>query len=807
MDNIPFHEAKQRAQTILSEMSLEEKVDFIGGYKGFNIRGYPCHGIPEIKMSDGPLGCRNYGKATAFPATIALASSWNQDLACRMGDALGRECRSKGAHILLAPGVNIHRIPQCGRNFEYLGEDPVLASRLAVAYIKALQSRGVMGTVKHFVANNQEFERHKINSEVGERALREIYYPAFKAAVQEGNVGSVMNAYNLVNGEHCSQNRKLLVDTLKEEWGFTGFVMSDWVSTYDTKEAIDGGLDIEMPKGDFLSRERVMPLLEKGQITEEQINDKVLRILRTCIRMGFFDRPQMDASLSCDDPETQETALEIARQGSVLLKNDGLLPLDMEQIKNVVITGPNAHPHVIGAAGSSMTEPFRTVSLVDALKNYAGHSVNFIHMPVATRGRMAHISRQTPFETNAPNGTRVPGLAAQYYMQRDLRQTPVMETIDKHLDFEWKGQGPCARLDNKTFSAMWSGFFTPEHGGQYQLAFTAEGGLRVWINDEMVIDDWHTGDIAFREAMLQLKGRKEYSIRIALCRHGMNASIKASLLFMDWPAVEKADAVIACMGFNADTEGEGIDRPFDLPQDQRNFMDRLMETNSKVVLVSTAGGAFNVSDWVDRIPAFLHQWYSGQAGGQAVADILTGAANPSGRLPISFGKKLKDYPGQEDYPGKALTIQYKEGIFVGYRHFDSNGVEPLFPFGHGLSYTDFEYAGLQVAEKVNPKEDSEISISLNVTNKGERDGAEVVQIYVSFPESGAARPSKELKAFERIDIGAGQTKRVNIKLSVDSLAWFDANSDVWRIEEGEYKVLAGSSSRNIKLTKVLVLEQ
>jgi beta-glucosidase len=804
MQKVPFPEADQRAQKLLSEMSLEEKIDYIGGHEHFNIRGYPSHGIPEIKMADGPLGCRNYGKATAFPSTITLASSWNEDLSSRMGEALGRECRTKGVHILLAPGVNIHRIPQCGRNFEYLGEDPALASCLAVAYIKSLQAGGVMGTVKHFIANNQEFERHKTNSEIGERALHEIYYPAFKAAVQEAEVGSVMNAYNLVNGEHCSQNKKLLVETLKEQWGFTGFVMSDWVSVYDTKAAIEGGLDLEMPFGDFISRERVMPLLNKGEITEEQINDKVLRILRTCIRMGFFDRPQMEVDLNCDDPASRETALEIARQGCVLLKNDNLLPLDIKQVKNVVITGPNAHPHVVGGGGSSLTEPFRSVSIVDALKRSTAGKINFIHMPVATRGRMEHLSKQRFFETDASNGTRVAGLTARYYFGPNLRRTPVMERIDETLDFEWNAQGPCAQLDHKQFSVKWSGFIVPEQTGQYQLAFSAKGGLRVWLDDEMLIDGWHMPGSSFHEAMPELEEGKEYRIEVALCRHGISASIRASVLLMDWTAVENADVVLACMGFNPDTEGEHRDRTFELPEDQRNFMDKLMETNSKAVLIANAGGAFDVTPWIDRIPAFLHQWYSGQAGGQAVADILTGAVNPSGKLPISFGRKLKDYPGQKDYPGRALTIRYDEGIFVGYRHFDSNGIEPLFPFGHGISYTTFDYSNLSTPSEFDVEND-ELEVSVDITNTGERAGAEVVQLYVAAPGNDAPRPTRELKGFARVELEAGETKTAKIKVRVDALAWFNAQSGSWEFENGEHRLLVGSSSRDIKLEMPLIL--
>ncbi len=808
MDYVKFDDADKRARAIVSKMTLKEKIDFIGGCKGFYVRGYAHHGIPEIKMADGPVGVRNYGKATAFPSIIALASSWNEELSGRMGIALADECRATGVHMLLAPGVNIHRLPQCGRNFEYLGEDPFLASRLAVPYIKGLQENGVLATVKHFAANNQEWERNKTDSVIDERTLREIYYPAFKAAVQEGDVGSVMNAYNLLNGEHCSQNRKLLVETLKDEWGFKGFVVSDWVSTYDTKKAVDGGLDLEMPRGDLMSRQRIMPLLQNGDIAEEQIDDKVLRIIRTCIRMGFYDRPQLDVNKRSDAPETRETALEIARQGCVLLKNDGLLPLDFNSRKNIVVTGPNGHPHVVGGGGSSQTTPFSSTSILEALQKTAGDNVEIKHIPIATEGRVSSFANPGVFETTAPNGVRVPGLSAQYYSGFHLRSIPVMERIDESLDFEWTpGKGPCAQLDCRMFCVKWSGFINPTESGDHQLAFEGEGGLRVWIDDEMVIDDWRSTGPAFRQAMLELEEGREYKIEIVLFRSGLNASIRASLLFIDWAELEKADAVIACMGFNDITEKEHRDRAFELPEDQRSFMDRLMKMNTNVALVGNAGGAFDVSEWIDDIPAFLHQWFSGQSGGTAVAEILTGKTNPSGKLPISYGKNIQDYPGQDEYPGRHLKAEYKEGIFVGYRHFDARSIEPLFPFGHGLSYTTFEYGQMDMQDKCDISGDEEFTVALDVTNKGELDGAEVVQVYVSFPESDVKRPVKELKAFKRIEIAAGATGRLEIPLRIDSLKYYDAESGEWRLDAGEYIIAVGSSSRDIRQKKPMILEK
>ena len=368
-------EATARAQGILARMSLEEKIDYIGGTEGFYIRAMPALGLPAIKMSDGPIGVRNYGATTAFTAGIALAASWDTALAWRVGTELGRDGRARGVHILLGPGINIHRAPMNGRNFEYLGEDPFLAGRIAAANIRGIQSQGVIATAKHYLANNQEFNRHGVSSDMDERTMREIYLPAFEAAVKDGGVGAIMDSYNLINGVHATQNAFVNTQVLRKDWGFTGIVMSDWVATYDGVAAANGGLDLEMPSAQFMNKQVLLPAVQQGKVSQATIDEKVMRILTTAIRFGFLDRPQLDPSIPLHNQQARQLALEEALHGMVLLKNEGVLPLDRSAIHTIAVIGPDANPAVVGGGGSSRTTPYAAVSFLQGISNAVGPDV------------------------------------------------------------------------------------------------------------------------------------------------------------------------------------------------------------------------------------------------------------------------------------------------------------------------------------------------------------------------------------------------------------------------------------------------
>ena len=652
-------EHRDRASALVARMTLEEKCDYIGGSKdGFYIRPVERLGIPLIRMADGPQGVRNNTRSTLFACGVAAAASWNEDVAYEMGVALGQESRARGVHILLGPGVNICRSPLCGRNFEYMGEDPCLASATAVGYIKGVQSQGVMATVKHFALNNQEFNRHHVSSDADERTINEIYFPAFKAAVDAG-VASVMSSYNLVNNVHSAENRWLLTETLREKWGFEGFVMSDWTSTYSTLGCVRSGLDLEMPEGFCMNYAAIKPLVETGVIREKDIDRKVENILASLIAYGFLDRPQLDTTIKEDNPYSRDVAYRLSCESAVLLKNDSVLPL--KKGSNVVLMGPGADIIPCGG-GSGSVDPLYSISLYEGM----------------------------------------------------------------------------SRL-----------------GEDFPVTIVGED---------------------YRKAVRTLK---------------------------------EADAVVVSVGFDRQTEKEDHDRTFALPQGQDELIEFAAEHNDNVIVVIYSGGAVDMRRWHDKVEAVLMGWYPGQEGGLAIARMLAGEISPSGRLPISIEASPEDNPAYDNYyveepmtkrGHSTLNVTYGEGIFVGYRGYEKNDVSPLYPFGYGLTYTSFEYSDLMVIEKGDG-----VDVTLTVTNTGNFDAAEVVQIYVGEDNPCVARPAKELKGYDKVFIPKGESAVVNVRLPESAFAFYDVDIHDWRINPGTFTIMVGASSQDIKLNEHIIL--
>ena len=637
-------EHQERAAALVQQMTLDEKISLIAGYQdGFHTAPVERLGIPEIRMADGPQGVRNNTKSTLFACGVAAAASWNPSLVREMGVALGQDSRARGVHILLGPGVNICRSPLCGRNFEYFGEDPFLAAETAVAYIEGVQSQGVMATVKHFALNNQEYNRHHVNSVADERTINEIYFPAFRAAVERAHVGSVMTSYNPVNGVHSAENAYLIGQTLRGKWNFQGFTMSDWTSTYTPLLMVQDGVDLEMPRAFCYTAETLKPLLERGVITEKQIDDKVCRILQTYIAFGFLDRPQLDSSIPEDNPYSREVAYRLACESIVLLKNDGILPL--KKNRRIALSGPGAEVIPCGG-GSGAVDPFYTVSLKEGL---------------------------------------------------------------------------------------------------------------------------------------QLLGAR-FS--------------------------EKADVEIVALGFDKTTEQENHDRTFALPEGQETFVEEALARGRKVILIVNAGGAVDLSRIEGRVSAILWAWYPGQEGGKALAEILYGKVNPSGRLPVSFPRALEDNPAQpyyapsEPYNKRGHTVvptTYAEGIFTGYRGYGETA--PLYPFGFGLGYTDFSHSELTVTPAVDG-----FDVRLEVRNSGNRDGSETVQIYVHEENPCVPRPVRELKGFCKVSIPKGQARTVTVHLPREAFAYYDSDSHGWVVNPGAFTIEAGASAADIRTAIPVVLE-
>ena len=799
-------EVESRIESILSEMTLEEKVDLIAGVDFMYLRGVPRLGVPRLAMADGPMGVRNDGPATAYGGGIALAATWNTELAERIGREFGRDARAKGKHFLLAPGVNIYRAPMAARNFEYFGEDPFLASRLAVGFINGVQSQGVSATVKHFAANNSEFDRNHTDSIVDERTLREIYLPAFEAAVREAHVGAIMDGYNLTNGAYMSQHAYLNNDVAKKEWGFRGVIMSDWISTYDAIGAANGGLDIEMPSGSQFNRDKLLPAIEAGKVSVATIDDKVRRQLRVAMTFGWFDRDQLDSSIPRPNPDGAAAALQGVREGLVLLKNDGaLLPLDGKRVKTILVVGPNAHPAVTGGGGSSMVGPFKATSIRGGIVAAAGDNIEVLY----DRGLppLTEMISATQFSTAVTGGE--PGMHAEYFASEDLSEKPVVTRIEPRIEIGLHDGMP--QFPEGTRSERWTGYYKVPKKGTYDIFVAAAGDLgglyRLFLDDELVIDSWNLNkamvdyvtlalDAGPHKVMLEHHGRQKWPgerLQLGFSRHGDRVEATTRTL------AARADVVVIAAGFDGSSESEGSDRTFRLPPGQDELIQLMAAANKRTVVVMTSGGGVDMNAWIDEVPALLQAWFPGQEGGTAVAEILFGAVNPSGRLPATFEKRWQDNPAHDHYypePG-TQQILYKEGIFVGYRGFEKNGVAPLFPFGHGLSYTTFKYSNLAVSPEESAN--GNVQVSFDLTNIGRRAGAEVAQVYVADTHSAVPRPLKELKGFAKVDLKPGEMQRVTIELDLRSFSYYDVDAKAWHAAPGTFDILVGRSSAAIEL--------
>lgn len=680
----PFRNRKlspdKRARDLVSRLTMDELLDITGGYAMFFVAPLPRFGLPAISLSDASMGVRlpdgmPIDQTVCFPATVGLAATWNADLASQYGRCIGEECRVYGVHTLLGPGVNIYRTSTNGRNFEYMGEDPFLTSRLAVAYIKALQSTGTMACVKHFACNNNEWLRHDINVVVDERAMQEIYLPAFRAAIAEADVKAVMTAYNFWNGDKASQSRELIDGVLRKELGFKHLVMSDWGAVWKGDKVLASGQDLIMADNRMV-RSYLAEHPELKSEIKTQLKRMAYSILKAFMAMGFYDRSHLKPEWKKRIKQHEQVALEAARQAITLLKNDSVLPLSPRKIKSILLTGPTGQKTLHCGGGSADVRGFNRVSYFDGLRKVAGDKAEYKADP-------------------------------------------------------------------------------------------------------------------------------------------SDADLKA------------ADVVIVCPNI---WERENADRWFELPEEQEALIRRAVKLNPRTIVVLTQGGGIRMTDWADAAGAILYTYYGGQAIGTALADVLFGKVNPSGKLPFTIEKEFADSPaagyveesiwkehnaqllgGSQDV--KKMTLErglklpynlvYKEGIFVGYRWYDTKGIEPRFCFGHGLSYSSFEYSGLKVPATTKMKRGKlagTIEVSLSVENTSSRAGTEVVQLYVGDPEASAERPVRELKGFARITLSPGQKKRVKFRLDQSSLAFFHPEDKKWTVEKGTFSVEVGSSSRDIRLT-------
>ncbi|MBN1162001.1 MAG: glycoside hydrolase family 3 C-terminal domain-containing protein [Dehalococcoidales bacterium] len=810
----------KRIAALINKMTLEEKVSLLAGVDFWHTQAIERPGIPAIKVTDGPHGprtadARNLNHtlpATCFPTGVALAATWNPDLIKRVGMAIGEETRARGCSILLGPCVNIHRSPLGGRNFESYSEDPYLSSRMAVAIITGIQSKGVSACVKHFALNNSEFERMTISSEADERTMREIYFPSFEKAVKEAGTWSVMCSYNKINGTYASANHWLLTEVLKEEWGFKGLVVSDWFATHSTAPAASAGLDLEMPGPALYFGKALLEAVKSGDVDVKTIDDKLRRILGVMAKTGALDGKNIVSGKIKDFPAHRKLALEVAQETIVLLKNENhTLPLK-KSVRSIAVIGPNAAAASIQGGGSAEVNPYYKVSPLEALKQKCGRKIKISYELGCTNN--IKTLPLNPDHLFYDKSGKKHGLKGEYFPNNEFKGKPAATRVDTDFTFTWVV--PPVPGVKKDYSIRWQGFFRAPATGKYKFGLAAGGWGRVYIDGKPVCSNWGKRvKIEFfmpkeKVGYISLKSEKLYPIKLEFCKYpaialpmgslriGCDIPLPPDLLERAAEAAARADVAIVFAGLTDEYESEGFDRKnMDLPAAQKRLIAKVAAANPDTIVVLNNGAPLAMSPWLDKVPAVVEALFPGQECGSAIADVLFGDVNPSGKLPDTFPRRYQDNPAFAHYPGENGKVRYKEGIFVGYRHYDAQNIAPLFPFGHGLSYTDFEYGKLKVSP-ARAKAGEKVNVSVDVKNTGRVAGKEVVQVYVSDVKSSLPRPPRELKAFQKVSLLPGETKTVKFTLDKEAFSFYDPTLTQWTAEPGDFEILVGSSSRDIR---------
>lgn len=797
----------QRVDELLKQLTLQEKISLLSGKDIWNTVPIPRLGIPSIVLTDGPHGVRaanqevgrKLGTTTAFPTGISMGACWDQELMERVGQALGEETRGMDCDILLGPCVNLVRDPRGGRNFETFSEDPYLAGRIAVAYIKGVQSRGVGTSLKHFAVNNFEVERFRASAEVDERTLREIYLPHFEMAVKEANPWTVMCSYNRINGVYACENGYLLNTILREEWGFDGAVISDWGAVHNIYEPVENGLDLEMP-GPAKFFQLLPDAVQNWHIEESKIDQAARRILKLVILSGRMDGSTSTGSVNT--VEHQALARELAESSITLLKNEGdVLPLDLKVVQTIAVIGPNAFEAVIEGGGSSRVHPLYRVSPIDGIRTALGDKVEILQAKGCD-------NYDEPF--TIPDGWLKDGFKLKAYQKSDFSGEPIVEMDLPKPEIWW--HTAWSGLPEAPTAIKATGTLTIPEDGYYQFVLKHAGEVTLCLDGETLIDSKGPSRFHHVDYKQKLKANHPYQVALSYIRPGnqeivmLNLAVDRTYMEGEDPrlaqaveAAKNSDVALVFVGVPEAFESEGRDREnIDLPGEQNELIRAVAAANPNTVVVLNIGTPV-IMPWVEKVKGLLLVYYPGLENGNAIAKILGGSVNPSGKLPMTFPKKLEDSPAfiNASHEGNRKVF-YGEGIYLGYRYFDERDIEPLFPFGYGLSYTNFEYSNLQVPEQV--KSGSKVEVKVTVTNGGKVAGKEVVQLYISDPSSSLPRPIKELKGFNKVSLSPGEQKTLNFELDQRAFSFYDPVKKDWIAEPGRFDVLVGSSSRDIRLT-------
>jgi beta-glucosidase len=841
----------ERADLLLAQMTLDEKIEMVHGELpasyGFYNAPIPRLGIPALTMADGPAGIRvarqdvNEGKATALPAPIGLVATWDLMAAKQYGDLLGHEAWATGHNVVLGPELDLARIPVFGRLFEALGEDPRLSGQMAVHYIQGIQDHPVVATAKHYQMNTQEENRFEVDAQLDERTLQEIYTPAFAAAVKDGQVGSVMGAFTKVNGIYSCEHPHLLTGILKQQLGFQGWVMSDYEATHSTVEAANAGLDQEMPNEIFFS-DRLMEAILMGQVSVATLDDKVHRILRTMFALGLFD--QLVQITPFPVQEHGKLAREIAGKGIVLLKNaDGLLPLASHEVRSVAVIGADTDNNIAGG-GSSVVQPTYFVSILEGIRRRAGEGVRVVYAEGTDPASAAALLPGPPpvpssVLTPTDSGSEVHGLHAAYWTNTRFEDEPTLVRIDRQVDlnlgffnysnFNASSLTTPPELTN-AISVRWTGSITAPATGNYALSLTHLGTARLYLDGQLLIEDPGI-TLETRSVTMHLVAGQPHALRIEyaadrpeqhtpLPGEVSTSGMIGSKVRLGWqhpadaipPAMQEA-AVLARLSDVAvvvvrDYRNEHADLPSLTLSNEQDLLIQVVAAANPRTIVALATGGPVLMPWLDQVPAVLESWYGGQEQGNALADILFGDVTPSGKLPVTFPRSDHDTPvsSPEQYAGRdGFVAHYSEGLGAGYRGYDQCGIEPLFPFGYGLSYTSFAYAQLQVEPETTDGTRT-VQVNCTVTNTGGCVGAEIAQVYLGLPAS-TGEPPKRLVGWAKVELAPGETKEITVTLDPNAtshpLSYWNVDTHDWETASGDYQVYVGASSRDIRLTGIL----
>ena len=802
-----------RIEHLADQMTLEEKVSILSGEDFWSVPAIPRLGIGKLRVTDGPNGARGGGsliggvKSASFPVGIALGATWNVELVKQIGAALADEVKSKNAHMLLAPTVNIHRSVTNGRNFECYSEDPILSGELAVAYIVGLQGQGIGATIKHFAGNESEIERTTISSEIDERSLREIYLIPFEWAVKKAHTWGVMSSYNRLNGTFTSEHNWLLTDVLRKDWGYSGIVMSDWFGSHSTAETVNAGLELEMPGPTRDRGQKLIDAVNAGAVSEATLRERVVNMLRLMERVGSLDDVRPFEEQANDRPEHRALIRRAGAEAAVLLKNNGALPLKGDG--RIAVIGPNAKIAQIMGGGSAQLNAHYRVSPWQGLVAALGED-RLSYAPGCTNHRFEPVLRGQ--------------FKVEYFANEKLSGEPVHVASQDEAQAFWIGHIADGKVDPLHFSARISGTFTPETSGTHRVGIYSAGFAKVYVDGKLVADawtQWTKGRTFFEEGCDEVVGTAELeagrahdvviefatkdfaTLGLAAFSAGIGLPLGDAAITDAVRAARNADTAIVFIGRNGEWDTEGSDLPsIDLPGRQNELVAAIANANPNTTVVLQTGGPVEMP-WIGSVAALLQAWYPGQEAGNAIADVLTGAAEPSGRLPQTFPVRWADNPthsqDHEVYPGHEGKVRYEEGIFVGYRHYDRLGLTPLFPFGFGLGYTSFAVSDLTIADDEFESEGN-VMVGVTVTNTGARDGAAVVQLYVTDDASSDPRPAKELKAFKKVALKVGESRQITLALDARAFAFYRPQAKHWLVEDGSFTLRVGLSSADLPLS-------